>query len=102
MEAAASGAVTAVPSASGSGTNALVTAPPTVIDFRFEGSSLAAFRDECATRGIAMGVVEAACFAIDVDTPADLSALPHLIGYRTCELLSAWGELTDAVPASGG
>ncbi|MFN2374900.1 MAG: 2-phospho-L-lactate guanylyltransferase [Candidatus Binatia bacterium] len=84
--------VVAVPSASGTGTNALLTSPPTAIDFRFEGESLAAFGQECARRGLAMKVFALPGFAVDIDTPADLAALPRRGGYRTCELLEEWQE----------
>jgi len=89
--------VIAVPSSSATGTNALVTSPPTVIDFRFEGESLAAYRSECRARGVEMLILGLEGFAIDVDTPADLAALPFKQGYRTCELLDEWRSAGIAV-----
>lgn len=85
--------VVAVPSSSGTGTNALVTSPPTVIDFCFEGESLAAYRRECRARQVELLFLSLEGFAIDIDTPADLVALPHRSGYRTCELVRAWSDL---------
>ena len=82
--------VIAAPSASATGTNALVTSPPTVIDFRFEGESLDAYRRECRDRGVEMLILCLESFAIDLDTPADLDALPIKDGYRTCDLIAAW------------
>ena len=67
--------VVLVPSASGTGTNALLTSPPTVIPPRFEGASLAAHVALCAERGVACRVMELSSFALDVDTPEDLAAL---------------------------
>ena len=46
-------------------------------------------------------------FAIDIDTPADLAALPIRDGYRTCELVETWRgsfveiETAGALPESG-
>ena len=67
--------VVLVPSASGTGTNALLTSPPTVIPPRFEGASLAAHRALCRERGVACQVLALASFALDVDTPEDLAEL---------------------------
>jgi 2-phospho-L-lactate guanylyltransferase len=92
--------VIVVPSSSATGTNALVTSPPTVIDFRFEGESLAAYRSECRTRGVEMLILALDGFAIDIDTPADLAALPLKPGYRTCELVEQWRAATAVVGSS--
>jgi 2-phospho-L-lactate guanylyltransferase len=67
--------VVLVPSAAGTGTNALLTSPPTVIEPRFEGASLEAHSALCRSRGIAFRVLALASFALDVDTPEDLAAL---------------------------
>ena len=67
--------VVLVPSASGTGTNALLTSPPTVIPPRFEGASLAAHVALCAERGVACRVLDLPSFALDVDTPEDLAEL---------------------------
>ncbi len=91
--------VVTVPSATVTGTNALVTSPPTVIEFRFEGESLAAYRDECRARGVEMLILPLEGFAVDVDTPADLATLPMRSGYRTCELVEEWRELLQRAAA---
>lgn len=67
--------VVLVPSAGGTGTNALLTSPPTVIEPRFEGASLEAHIALCRDRGIACRVLALASFALDVDTPEDLAEL---------------------------
>ena len=74
-----------------------------MIDFRFEGESLAAYRQETKAKGVEMLILALEGFAIDVDTPADLAALPRHGGYRTCELVEEWRELLEgAVDAAGG
>lgn len=85
--------VIAVPSSSATGTNGLVTSPPTVVEFRFEGESLDAYRKECRSRSVEMLILCLDGFAIDLDTPADLEALPIRDGYRTCELVEEWRSL---------
>ncbi len=67
--------VVLVPSAAGTGTNALLTSPPTVIRSRFEGSSLEAHQQACHEAGLPCLVMELAGFALDVDTAEDLAAL---------------------------
>jgi 2-phospho-L-lactate guanylyltransferase len=88
--------VVCVPSSSATGTNGLVVSPPTRIDFRFEGESLAAYRSECRAKAVEMLILALEGFAVDVDTPADLAALPMRSGYRTCELIEEWRELLEA------
>jgi 2-phospho-L-lactate guanylyltransferase len=85
--------VIAVPSSSATGTNGLVTSPPTVINFCFEGESLGAYRDECRARAVEMLILCLDGFAFDIDTPADLVSLPSRSGYRTCELVADWRDL---------
>ena len=99
--------VVLVPSASLTGTNGLLTSPPTVIDFCFEGESLAAHRQQCRDRGIPMLVSRQESFAIDVDTPADLAGLSSRPGCRTGRLLQIWKEhaidpTSAARPAEAG
>ncbi|HUQ52913.1 MAG TPA: 2-phospho-L-lactate guanylyltransferase [Gammaproteobacteria bacterium] len=93
--------VVAVPSSSATGTNALVTSPPTAITFRFEGASLDAYRRECRDRKLEMLILCLEGFAIDIDTPADLAALPSRGGYRTCELVDEWRDSFDNTSEAG-
>ncbi|MFP6600577.1 MAG: 2-phospho-L-lactate guanylyltransferase [Deltaproteobacteria bacterium] len=67
--------VVLVPSTSGTGTNALLTSPPTVLASRFEGLSLAAHRKACDEMDIPYLVMELPGFALDVDTADDLALL---------------------------
>ncbi|HYC56757.1 MAG TPA: 2-phospho-L-lactate guanylyltransferase [Candidatus Binatia bacterium] len=83
--------VVAAPSSTATGTNALLTSPPTVIDFCFEGESLAAYRRTCRQAHVEMLILCLDSFAIDVDTPADLLSLPKS-GGRTCDLVEEWRE----------
>jgi 2-phospho-L-lactate guanylyltransferase len=69
------GSVVLAPSASGTGTNALLTSPPDLIAPRFEGASLAAHRRACEATGVRCTTVCAPSFALDVDTLEDLHAL---------------------------
>lgn len=67
--------VVLVPSGSGTGTNALLLSPPTVIVPRFEGASLTAHMEACREHDLAFRVLELPSFALDVDTPEDLAEL---------------------------
>ena len=71
---AAPGAVMA-PSRDGTGTNALLLAPPGVLPPRLGPGSLARHLAEAARAGAAVALIERPGLALDVDTPADLAAL---------------------------
>ena len=68
-------AVVLVPSASGTGTNGLLTTPPDVIAPRFEGSSLQAHIQVCRAAGLPHRIVDLPGFTLDIDTFADLRTL---------------------------
>jgi 2-phospho-L-lactate guanylyltransferase len=72
--------VVLVPSASGSGTNALLTSPPSVIPPCFEGQSLTAHMAACASKGIVPRILPLASFALDIDTPETLASLSRHAG----------------------
>ncbi len=67
--------VVLIPSASGAGTNGLLTSPPTILAPRFEGDSLEAHQAAAATAGLGSTVLALPSFALDVDTPEDLASL---------------------------
>jgi 2-phospho-L-lactate guanylyltransferase len=67
--------VVLVPSASGTGTNGLLTTPPDVIAPRFEGMSLTAHIGACTAAGLSYRVLDLPGFALDIDTFTDLRAL---------------------------
>ncbi len=72
--------VVLVPSAAGTGTNALLTSPPSAIAPCFEGHSLSAHVAACTGRGIVPLIVPLASFALDIDTPEDLALLGRHTG----------------------
>ncbi len=67
----ASGAVI-VPSADGTGTNALLRSPPGLFPSRFGPGSFRLHRAEAKQRGVTCKVVHNSRIALDLDTPADL------------------------------
>ncbi len=75
FSAAASAAVVIVPSGSGTGTNGLLTSPPTVIAPQFEGESLAAHVRACRASALAYALRPVRSFALDIDTLEDLRLL---------------------------
>ncbi len=87
--------VVLAPSVSVTGTNGLLTSPPTVIDFCFEGESLDAYRRECRRKEIEMFIFCLESFSIDIDTPADLAMLPATPGSRTSALVEQWRGVID-------
>ena len=89
--------VVVVPSASGTGTNGLLTSPPTVIGSRFEGASLEAHLGACREAGFEALVVKMDGFELDVDTPRDLESLARggARGHACLEWLRQW-ELYQA------
>jgi 2-phospho-L-lactate/phosphoenolpyruvate guanylyltransferase len=72
---AAQHGVLIVPSADGTGTNALVRTPPDAIPSRFGPGSLQAHLEEARSRGVAARVVRPPGLLFDVDTPEDVEEL---------------------------
>ena len=64
-----------VPSRSGGGTNALLTRPTNVIRTRFEGNSLAKFKQAAHFAGIVPRVLPLRSFQLDIDHAEDLERL---------------------------
>lgn len=75
MLAAAPPAVVVVPDRSGTGTNALVLRPPTVIAPAFGPGSAARHLSAARVAGAEARLVERANVALDIDTPGDLAEL---------------------------
>ena len=69
--------VTIVPDRHGTGTNALVLAPPAVMEPSFGPGSCARHAALARAAGVRVRVVEVPSLAFDVDTPDDLAALHH-------------------------
>jgi 2-phospho-L-lactate/phosphoenolpyruvate guanylyltransferase len=72
-----------VPDRHGTGTNALLLAPPDVLAPTFGPDSRRRHMADADVAGVPAQVVEVPCLALDVDTPDDLEALQrHLAGSR--------------------
>jgi 2-phospho-L-lactate guanylyltransferase len=70
-----------VPSADGTGTNALVRTPPDAIESRFGKDSFRAHLEQARARGIGHAVMRPPGLVFDLDTPEDVAVLlaraPH-------------------------
>jgi 2-phospho-L-lactate/phosphoenolpyruvate guanylyltransferase len=66
-----------VPDRHGTGTNALLLAPPDVLASSFGPDSCRRHMADADAAGVPAEVVEVPCLALDVDTPDDLEALQH-------------------------
>ncbi len=73
--------VTVLPDGENVGTNGLLLSPVDAIELIFDGKSFKPHMDAAAERGLTPRVVPLPGFALDIDTPADLSTLlecgPH-------------------------
>jgi 2-phospho-L-lactate/phosphoenolpyruvate guanylyltransferase len=67
--------VTVIPDRHGTGTNALVMAPPNAIEPSFGEGSCARHVEAARAAGIPYGVEEVPSLGLDLDTPADIVAL---------------------------
>jgi 2-phospho-L-lactate guanylyltransferase len=70
--------VAIAPDHNGCGTNALLMRRPAAIPFRYGANSLQAHIAECGEAGLRYVLIERPGFALDIDTPGDLSRLPWL------------------------
>jgi 2-phospho-L-lactate guanylyltransferase len=68
-------AVVAVPAVGRGGTNAIYLNPPGAIGLHFGADSLAAFKREADSNGVAFVVLASEEMALDLDEPADLARL---------------------------
>jgi 2-phospho-L-lactate/phosphoenolpyruvate guanylyltransferase len=75
-----------VPSADGTGTNALVRTPPNCIQSRFGPGSFRAHLDQALSKGVAADVLRLPGLMFDIDTPADVAEL--LAGAHECQVSS--------------
>jgi 2-phospho-L-lactate/phosphoenolpyruvate guanylyltransferase len=91
--AAAGDGVTIVPDRHGTGTNALVLAPPDGIEPSFGPDSLARHMEAARAAGIPSRVEEVATLGLDVDTPADLAELAAELELRRGQAPSTRGAL---------
>ena len=90
LAAAARPGVIIVPSADGTGTNALVRTPPDAIESRFGKDSFRAHLEQARARGIAAEVMRPPGIVFDIDTPEDVAELlARAPDCRTAALLRA-------------
>jgi 2-phospho-L-lactate/phosphoenolpyruvate guanylyltransferase len=86
LAAAARPGVVVVPSADGTGTNALVRTPPDCIESRFGPGSFRAHLDQARSRGVPADVLRVPGLMFDLDTPEDVAEL--LASTHECEVSS--------------
>lgn len=67
--------VVVVPSADGTGTNALARTPPDIIQSRFGPGSLQAHLEQARARGVTAEVLRLPGLMLDIDTPEDVAEL---------------------------
>jgi len=75
LAAGASPGLIVVPSADGTGTNALVRTPPDVIESRFGPGSFRAHMDQARVRGVPARELRLEGLMFDIDTPEDVAEL---------------------------
>jgi 2-phospho-L-lactate/phosphoenolpyruvate guanylyltransferase len=79
--------ITLVPDSEGDGTNCVVSSPPNLIRYRFDGHSFKPHAEAAYGIGITPRIVRNEAFGIDVDTPRDLLRVLERAGpsrTRTC------------------
>ena len=79
--------LTLVPDCDGDGTNCIVSSPPNLIRYRFDGHSFKPHAEAAYSIGITPLIVRNEAFGIDVDTPRDLLRVLEHAGpshTRTC------------------
>jgi 2-phospho-L-lactate guanylyltransferase len=99
---AAAPAVVIVPDRHGSGTNALLVAPPDALVPSFGHGSFARHAARAAAAGAHVSVVQAASLALDVDTPGDLEALRAALAARPGGAPRTRAVLDRLVPLAAG
>ena len=62
------------PAVGDDGTNAIITTPPDVIEYRFGARSFAAHRAQAVSAGVTCSIMRLSSFVLDIDTPDDLHA----------------------------
>ena len=86
LAAAARPGLVVVPSADGTGTNALVRTPPDCIESRFGPGSFRAHLDQARSKGVPADVLRVPGLMFDIDTPEDVAEL--LARTHECEVSS--------------
>ncbi len=79
------------PAVNDDGTNAIMTAPPDAVPFRFGKASFPEYLLRAAERGVSARVLRLESFVLDIDTPEDLSRfLADDPGTPVALLLRSW------------
>jgi 2-phospho-L-lactate/phosphoenolpyruvate guanylyltransferase len=87
--------ITLVPDSEGDGTNCIVSTPPNLLRYRFDGHSFKPHAEAAYSIGITPRIVRNDAFGIDVDTPRDLLRVLERDGTsRTRAWLRASGVAT--------
>jgi 2-phospho-L-lactate guanylyltransferase len=86
LAAAAAPGLVVVPSADGTGTNALARTPPDCIGSRFGPGSFRAHLEQARLNGVPANVLRVAGLMFDIDTPEDVAEL--LASSHECEVSS--------------
>jgi 2-phospho-L-lactate/phosphoenolpyruvate guanylyltransferase len=89
-----------VPDRHGTGTNALLLAPPDVFAPAFGPGSFARHAARARAAGTAVRVCELPSLGLDVDTPGDLAALRAALAARPGHAPRTRALLADAAPAA--
>jgi 2-phospho-L-lactate guanylyltransferase len=89
-----------VPDRHGSGTNALLIAPPGAIEPSFGPGSFARHAALGAARGLAVRVAQAPSLELDVDTPGDLAALRDCLSTHPAAAPRTRALLDSMAPSS--
>jgi 2-phospho-L-lactate guanylyltransferase len=96
-------AVALVAASADGGTNALLLAPPGLLEPAFGPGSCACYRQAAAALGVVPRLLELPQVALDIDRPADLLALESLAGApRTRALLRRLDIRARLRPETGG
>jgi 2-phospho-L-lactate guanylyltransferase len=94
--------VLVVPDRHGTGTNALLLAPPDAISPAFGEGSCARHQQIARAAGVAAEVVPVATLALDVDTPEDLEALHARLAQRRGGAARTRGMLNQILRSRAG
>ena len=89
-----------VPSADGTGTNAMLLRPPAALRPRLGPDSLARHTAQALRRGLSLQHLPVGNLALDIDTPPDLAAL--MAGGGLCATLDACARLEVGVLLNAG
>jgi 2-phospho-L-lactate guanylyltransferase len=92
--------VVLVPSAAGTGTNAMLLRPPSALRPRLGPDSFARHSAQARERGVPVARLAVARLALDIDTPPDLAAL--MAGGGECATLAVCARLEVGMLLSAG